>query len=358
MNLDGCDAAVKCADYEVSIEPRKGAVCDDPVACDLEMILSVWSWSRYRGIPSVANFSLPLTEGCCECVPEPWANEIVYRRAGVEVWRGPITDVVENKVDGVLSFLAADKSIWAYQEHSVIPEAVTDITETPEQRFARLWGMVDNGSGLELVQVGETGLTISEDVEQYADFSTELGKLAEFGVNWTVVGDTLYYGDLSQFEEPEIIDPSVHWESSGAIVSNVGSTAVSQVHIKTDEWSVFYPPNPQPDPCLGLHIRKIEPEFELTREQALEYARQRYDKWQGQGLQIQTSVDSSITEDWPSSICDMIPGGTYTVDTSNDFCLGATAKAELESMQVEGEGLREQSIKPALQPSNSVSVEL
>lgn len=350
----------KCAEYQIQVVPRPGAVCAEPVACTLATSGSTWSWTRQYGIPSVASFSTRNLEGCCDCVPRAWESELEFWRDGIRVWVGPVTDVMENKTENVLSILAADRSIWPYQEQKVLLEEVGETTESPEERFVRLFRILDKPeSGLKLRQFGQTGLTIKAPIALYGDGQLETATLAEYGVGWTVVDDELRFGSLWEIEEPVPIIPGQHWENNGALVSDVGTAYATAVVVRTETYSVVFPDPPTPDRCKGQHIRVVEPEFELTETEALIYARSRWETARKQGLQVLTSIDSSVTSEWPSSVCEMTPGQTYVVDTRTpDFCLQTSSEATLKSLVVEGADTKETNVKPELGPIDAVAVEV
>ena len=361
-----------CAEYLVTIQPAPGrgnpacggAFCS--FDCSDEM---AWSWGRIRNATSAATLVLPRADGCCSCVPRKWHDELAFWRLDPGTrkprlkWIGPVETVIDNTVEGTLSILAQDRSAWILNERRV-PQGINGLNEQAIIRFQRIWNLVDQmqATGLNLIRLGGlTGISIADSVDQWASVSAELQKLQGYGVSWTVVGDTVFFGDLSGKLTPTIIDPAIHWENGGAIVSDLGSTRITnlllEATINGETVVILYPPSIIPDPCDGIHIQSLAPSFEFASEQqAYAFAIQEFKRRSSQGLSVATSVDSSISQDWPIPMCDMRSGGTVTVDTRGDaFCLGNQTEAQLADMTVEGVGCKETSIRLTLAPETGVS---
>lgn len=359
-------AAPLCAQYLVTVQPRPGygaAECGG-ASCTFGCAdQTVWFWQRILNGTSPASLAIQREDGCCPCVPRKWHDELAFWRLDPDgsprlKWIGPVADVIDDTTSGTLTINALDRSAWLLDER-LIPQGVSGITEEAAIRWERLWKLTDQLDPvfLDLVRYGGlSGITISDDVAQWAGLGPELQKLQAFGVSWTVVGDRILFGDLTAPLTSEPIDPAVHWQSGGAIVSDLGSSSITNLLLQTDEFSILYPPGLTPDPCEGLHIDRFSPDFDLSRDQAQAYAIREFERRSRQGLSVQTSVDSSISEQWPISMCDMRPGGTMTVDTRGpEFCLGTVTEAQLQDMTVEGSGCVEEAVKVSLRPEGGVS---
>lgn len=355
---------MRCGRWVIEVVPRPGygsSRCGNP-GCRLTG--GVWYFERRLGQTTPASISVPKDPQCCPCVPRKWRDELAFYREDSTgdldlEWIGPVVDVQDNNVDDVLTIFARDRSTWVLEENP-IPQQIAGITEPATSRFKRIWNLVNqlDPSYLQLKRIGAgLGAAISDDVDQWAASSAELSKLQDFGTYWTVVGDELRYGDLAALTHNAALDPSVAWESNGAIISDVGYTSITGLIVVASDGRVYlYPPNPRPDPCEGSHIRRIEPAFDLPGDELAEYARLQFDVWKAQGLQIATSVDSSVSEAWPVCMSDMVPGMTYRVDTSGEeFCLNAETSAQLTAMTVEGRDDRETAIKVGLTPQTGVT---
>jgi hypothetical protein len=355
---------MRCGEYVIEIRPRPGYASSECGGTGCRYNGGVWFFERKLGAVSSASISLPKTPQCCPCTPKKWRDELVFYRFDEQgdlclQWVGPVVDVQDNNTENVLSIFARDRSTWVIEENP-LPQSISGITETATDRFRRIWNLVNalDPSYLQLQRVGSgLGATIGDDVSQWASTLPEIAKLAGFGTYWTVVGDEVLYGDLASLNSGVTLDPSSAWDNDGTLITDSGLTSISALIVRTrDGRNVIYPPNPTPDPCEGLHIRTINPEFELPGEEADTFARLQYELWKDQGLQIATSVDSSLSKKWPVCMSSMAPGMVFTVDTSAvEFCLNASTSAQLGNMTVEGKDCKETAVKVNLAPQTGVT---
>jgi len=366
-----------CGQYVIRVGPGpgKGASGCDGASCTFSCDTTTgddaaWSYQRLLSTTTSATLILNKRNDCCECVPRKWHDELSFWRVLPDgslqkkpKWIGPVVDVIDDETTGSLTINAKDRSVWLLEEW-IIQKGFSQILEPAEARFERLIKLATLGTlGLSLVRLGGvdlSGINISDDVADWTKLGPELQKLQGFGIQWAVIGDEIVFGRLSDRLTSAIIDPSVHWVGGGAIVSDLGSTSISNLVVKGEGFDpVAYPETISFDPCEGAHVDVVEPSFELTEETAALYARQEFERRSAQGLSIATSVDSSVSEDWPISVCDMRPGGTVEIDTSDEqFCLNAKTEATLTESTFEGVGCEEKSVKVTLAPASTVQASL
>lgn len=323
-----------------------------------------WSFRRALGATSTASIAVPKASGCCDCVPRKWRDELSFWRrddsgkTGAKPdWIGPVVDVQDNGAEDTLVVFARDRSAW-FAEENPIPDAIST-PQTAADRFRLIVALTDaiDPSGISLVRYGSgVGALVESDVAQWASTQSELNNLSNFGVTWTMVGDELRYGDLSALCEPVPLDPAVAWSENGAIVTDKGSASITALVVKAKDGRVLvWPSPPMRDACVGSHIRVIEPQFSLPGGQLERFARAQFDAWSQIGVSIETSTESSLSEDWPTCLPDMTPGMRYKVDaTGDEFCIAAKSQAILSDVTVQGLGCDETAVKVTLAAADTV----
>ena len=348
-----------CAEYEIEIAPRPGF---DPARCGAESCTFtcddqiVWSWQWILGEPGPATLVLP--KDCCECRPRRWRDRLSFWRKNPDggktlKWQGDVVDVNDSDQFGTVSILAYDPSFRVINQIQYVPEAL-NVGQAAESRFETAWKLTDqlDPSGLELIRVGPFGVNTFTQYAQWSELGQILAELADLGVEWTVVGDRLYFGDLSGTLGGYVLDPATHWDANAADLLDAGEDEVTHVIVQNPDpdngWTAVFPSILERDPCVGVHTHRVEVDESMKIEAGLELAARLHRQLSGAGVRVNTADEASISASWPIPLCDMRPGGSVEVEPSSGFCLDARVAARLRSVIVEGVGCKETSIKVSL----------
>lgn len=323
--------------YSIRSVPRRAG---NGPECDLSKFEPSGTFGYQESNTSTSEIELLLAyDGCCDCVPVPWRDEIIIERltpAGSPegiVWRGTVTQVIEDTFGTpTLRISVRDNSVWWGRR----PNARSGCSGTFDQ--AVLWRKLvldaeqGDPSGVIIGPAELTGLRVEGNYE--AASATTLGgdiRTAIFGgladVFWSVIDRDLYGpGPFAITGTPHShLDIDQHWVEAGAVIDTDGFPVASQVRIlftdpDTEETVVgqWPPSGPVIDPTYGLHIKTLTSEVEATATQLQAMARRQYERDREPHQYLVTSSDS-LSPVAPVTIWDLRPGRFFTV-SSEDSC--------------------------------------
>lgn len=221
-----------CGSYRALLTERGGG---NPIAL---LPFNQLSWNRQVDGVSSASLTVPMTsqdvyDACCAILQradsydgevDPWAHEISIYRDDVLVWCGPITGMQGNFEE--LSFQCRD--LFAHFEKRWLPvtrDVITDIAEL-FNTFAHDAYDQDTSPNIEFVgyaiNMVNRRTVIAEDFVKASAFLSELG---QDGLDFTMVGRKLYFGNLDNLARdmdvslalPRFAVADGSWEKRGSV---------------------------------------------------------------------------------------------------------------------------------------------
>jgi hypothetical protein len=314
------------------------------------------TWGRSLNDLSEATVVVPLPgtadATCCACLGdvEPWCHELHIARDGVDVWLGPITEVVY-EFDKV-TIHALDLLGWATVR---VPEIIVNYTDgtgqcTEDPLGPADWTTIaqtvldvafaeDDPCLLPYVSASPTGYVGQQCFPPYQDSAfDQLDQLASTGLEYTVVGRTVI------LTSPNVPSAAIATLLDDHIVGDVQLTKTGL--LQADRWFVHYenddtdiPPGPgfreaANQYCYGL-IERIRPtDTALANKDSAEVVAQVYvDATAIAPRLLEVPDGSRLSPEAPWTIDAMIPGVRVDVGITR-LCVEATQSFRLTGVQV------------------------
>ena len=372
--------------YRIEVRPRKGAA--NGLSCNFDDLDRVWYFWRVlnNAEGDLAAITIRKEDGCCDCIPRKWRDELVFWRLGEEgaddhlAYIGSVLSVLEDPSNDTITIFARSRNIKAFDSKLTASQThvYTELTAdadgnvlTEDTRidamdlFLELWADAISCEDLCLTLEGTfepTGVLVTADVQPGDDLGSELQRLLDLAVDVAVVGNVMYVGGLAIDAAPfDALNPEVHWQNATGTVLDDGNDTVTVVTvIGRDGISSTFPPDPADHihPEFGKLHEVIEVNTIETQEECDAYARTYFDQHSpNAGIFVGTEdQDGSISCEWPVPMSQMIPGRLFEFDTSlaeGLYCLNRKVSTRLQSIRVDGINEFEDVIKVALIPEGT-----
>ncbi len=262
--------------------------CGTPRFCPV-LNTSEITYSRHLNDISEAQIVVPLEgadESCCECLGdiEPWCHELHIARDGVDVWLGPVTEVVY-EFDKV-TIRALDVLGWATVRVSAcainytanpdpkghdcgfVPRGPADLTTIAQTILDYAFDPFaeDDPCILPYVSPTPTGRVEPRFFPAFTDTAfIQLDTLAQTGINYTVVGRTVILGSQAPPAAPiaTLLDEHI-----------IGAVQLTKTGLlQANRWYVPFKNDDPPGPgaadaanryCTGLIERMTAQHDEIT----------------------------------------------------------------------------------------------
>lgn len=284
-------------------------------------------------------------ESCCELLAdiEPWCDELHIERNGIEVWVGPITEVIYNfktvtvRARDVLFWLQV-RILQSTIDTTLLGTGPEDLTTTAMRIINDAYAGNDPANILTYVQATPTGTIGSRLYTAFAD--TDLNfftSLSATGVNFTAIGRTIIIGGkqlplnaIATLTDLMILsDVSVN--KTGLLQGNriyehftgdAGLPAVSEV----------------PFQCYG-RIEQVRTD-DLPDEPSAQQTADAYAAAVGTApriLEVTSGGDAALSPETPWDFQEMIPGVKVTVFLTR-LCVPIEDQFQLTFVQVQQSG--------------------
>lgn len=212
----------------------------EPISGDrLELDPSGWEATANRtpNQPSTAELRIdPDYASFLRRQPVEWENEIVLARDGFEQWVGPVTGVGEDE-EGVVVWSASDRMAIAL--HRRIWWHTFTLTDRADKLFEVMLDAADYGDPLGLRRDPRPNGLVTTISPVVGDRLIRVLETLATVLEWTVVGDTIRYGNINV--DTELLLPDEAWSSARPLIQTDGMARLSHVVGITDAGRVFYP---------------------------------------------------------------------------------------------------------------------
>ena len=327
---------IRCACYQVYL--RSVFDGSEVPGCDLSTTnIEEGNWTRTLNQTSTAYLKFPLPDlFCCECAPQKWEHELVIERETEgggfeEVWSGPVTRTVEDRIFGTFEIFASDRSVLWFEQPYAQERLVFPAGTDEGIVWATLIQMAEDcvQSGL-LIRPTETGCPLTEDlvIEEGAEWTRALEELTS--VHWAVVANQLL-GPAENLQGTTVqhrLATDIDWEDSGAVIDDDGAQTATHVTVRNAAPTVpgamkgTWPPGPpRPSAGVGCHtLEVIDPKL-TTQAELTAAARMLYDQRKDGNRALVTSA-GTLSRQTELCIDDLIPDRYVSVETNgtcNDF---------------------------------------
>lgn len=237
-------ADLGCGNYDVYFQTRGGG----SLVCRALNTFSI-SYSRRLNEVSEARISAQTNgvEGnCCACYAKirPWQHELAIYRDGIQVWVGPIVEVVHRQGGLTIDFTARDLFAWFDKRYIEIYNEDYDVEDVDISDvftflvnlayFKGPWNMTWDfkPTGIPITKFYPAYFSPDRWGGIYTMIGEELRNLTRSGVDWTVVKRNMIAGNL-ETEQPTT-KPLILIDSSWATIPDItisGSGMATEVAV-------------------------------------------------------------------------------------------------------------------------------
>lgn len=239
--------------------------------------------------------------------PIEWVNELVLARDGFEQWLGPITSVGEAD-DGRVLWSAEDRMVLAIQRR--IWWHTFTRTATSHELFEVMLDTADYGDPLGLRRDPRPNgvyTTISPTAgDRLIRVLDQLGAV----LDWTVVGDTIRYGDINV--DTGLLMPDEAWGETRPPIEKDGLARLTHVIGVTSSGRVFYPSADPYDRPAGS--RFLPDTIDLGDVSLSEAGRIVERLWKSRQLAAFIDPDATVQlrEQFPLRFDEVVPGAVLS----------------------------------------------
>lgn len=293
-----------------------------------------WRGNPTRAVSAVSTASVVLDPDYARWLalkPVLWANELLFRRDGLLAWVGPVTSVDDSSAEGV-AWNAEDRMAavvgrrWFWRnatyagESTRLFEFVLDAADFGDPTFLRR-DPRPNGliSSLRVVAGDKTGTAV-----------TDLAAALE----WTVIGDTIRYGEINAFAQ--LVLPVDSWGPDRPALAADGYQRLSHVCAVTDGgYRVFFPsadPNDR-EPGTPLLVDTVDV-GNVSAGEAAAIARRLWFVRQGE-LAVVPGTDRPLDGKFPLRWPELVPGATMFGSVRGDALFSADVPIRVETVSID-----------------------
>lgn len=375
--------------YTIEVRPRPGAPYG--TNCTLgDHGDMTWRFLRGVNTPGAeATIIVENVEGCCDCIPKKWRDEIFFwrhhplkDRNSHLAYYGTVTSVTEEPSSRAITIVAQTNDVRAFggkivaTDDHIYTDAGLDEFDvaTPDTRidamtlFLELWNDAEaqqpSGLTIQPEDPGLTGVLMSCNAPAGTSLGPELQRVMDAAVDVSVVGNVMYVGALDISATPfSTLNPDADWDQSRLAVVDDGELTVTAVTVNGKDGSTATYPTDSAEwnhPEVGilhevLNVNSIEGDDECAA-----YAKSYYELHSPeQDVYVSTERENgTVSCDWPVPMSLMVPGRIFAFDTSdaeNTFCSNRNVATRLAGMTVVGANSIEQEVKVVLVPEGMSS---
>lgn len=333
-------------------------------------------WRRTTDTTSDASVKINaanLLDGCADCRPVEWDDELVFYRDDdpTPAWGpGPIVSMTDEAGD--LTIRAVDRSANIGDREAAADHPAIRAGDTPTvQPLDLIRWIVEQASRRDPVGLRVVGYPsdhvglVTAKIAAGDPLGAVLSQLGEGDVDWTVVGPTMHVG-LPTVTLPAlpVLSCASHWADGGAGASLDRSGVAVCSHVIVHAAGgvrVIFPADPQPE--RTYRPLRVVRELMTSRPEVERYAAETWADAQEPQVTISTG-SSSLASSSPVTVQDLIPGRVVTVAYDVGVLRSAAAQ-RLSSVTVrigsvvDGDGwaLAEQSVSVEFQPAKRRTVQ-
>lgn len=282
--------------------------------------------------------------------PELWVSELRFRRDDGRIWTGPIVSVDDDASDGVI-WEARDRMELVTQRRWFWRSGAYAGDSANLMEIALRAASYGDPIGL-VLDKRLTGVTTDMPVVA----GDKIGRAIEnLGVPWTVVGDVVRFGRIS--DETEIDLPADAWGDDRPNIVADGYERLSHVCAVTDDGDrVFFPSADPADrpPGSPLLVDTIDV-GRVSTGAARDLARQEWQRRQGE-LQIVADESRPLTADFPLQWSELAPGVVLTSSTQGRQLTAENVPVRLDGVAVELADGRESRVTGSLRQATDVDL--
>jgi len=372
--------------FTIEVRPRAGVAGQ---FCELGSTETEWLFRRdLNDAETVAVIEIRKEDGCCDCVPKKWRDEVLFWRDHPEAssgrsldhlaFVGPVVSVKDDPSSESIQIVVGTRArkpfgnkLVAAVPHFYSEEELDDLGVVIQADtrvdamtlFLELWADAESqepsGLTLQPATPALTGVLVTADIPVGAQLGPELQRVMDLAVDVAIVGNVMHVGSLDiSADNFDTLTPDVDWETADASILDDGELLVTAVTVNgRDGVTATYPTDVTlwDHPEFGIHHEVIDVNTIETVDEAAAFAASYYALHSpAAGIYVDTEEQSgSVSCDWPVPMSGMVPGRIFSFDTheaTDLYCFNLAVTTRLESMTVTGSGSFEDTVKVLLVP--------